>query len=52
MAKPINLIKALVVTAKIRGIKVRILIDFRCLDNFVFPDFVKKTQFYIQVKGY
>jgi hypothetical protein len=43
MAKPINLTKALMVTAKIRDIKIRILIDFRCLGNFVFSDFVKKA---------
>ena len=43
MAKPINLIKALVVATKIRDIKARILIDFGCLNNFVSPDFVKKA---------
>jgi hypothetical protein len=43
MAKFINLIKALVITAKIRDIKARILIDFGCLGNFVFPDFVEKA---------
>jgi hypothetical protein len=43
MAKPINLIKALVITAKIRDIKIKILIDFGCLGNFVFPNFVKKN---------
>jgi hypothetical protein len=43
MAKSINLIKALIITAKIRGIKVRILIDFRYLGNFVFSNFVKKA---------
>jgi hypothetical protein len=43
MAKSTNLIRALVVTAKIRDIRARILIDSGCLDNFVFPDFVKKV---------
>jgi hypothetical protein len=52
MAKPINLIRALVVTAKIRGIRARILIDFGCLGNFVSPNFVKKAQFYTQAKEY
>jgi hypothetical protein len=52
MAKFTNLIRALVITAKIRGIKARILIDFGCLGNFVFPDFVKKARFYTQAKGY
>jgi hypothetical protein len=46
MAKPINLIKALMVTAKIRGTKVRILIDSGYLGNFMSFDFVKKAQFY------
>jgi hypothetical protein len=52
MAKPINPTKALVITAKIRGIRIRILIDFKCLDNFVSPDFVKKAQLYTQIKEY
>jgi hypothetical protein len=52
MAKLTNPIKALVITAKIRDIRARILIDFRYLSNFVFSDFVKKTQFYTQIKGY
>jgi hypothetical protein len=43
MARLINLIRALVVTAKIQGIKVRILIDSGCLNNFVFSNFVKKA---------
>ena len=43
MAKPTNLIKALIVTAKIRDTRVRILINFEYLDNFVSPDFVKKV---------
>ena len=52
MAKLTNLIRALVVTAKIRGTKVRILIDFGCLGNFVFSNFVKKAQLHIQAKEY
>jgi hypothetical protein len=52
MTKPINLIRALVIMAKIRDIKVRILIDFGCLGNFVFSNFIEKAQFYIQVKEY
>jgi hypothetical protein len=52
MARTANLTRALVVTAKIRGIKARILINFGCLGNFVFLDFVKKTQFHTQIKGY
>jgi hypothetical protein len=52
MAKPTNLIKTLVVTAKIRGIKVRILIDSGYLGNFVFPNFVKKAQLHTQAKEY
>jgi hypothetical protein len=47
MAKPINLIKALMVTAKIRDIKARILIDSGYLGNFMSFDFVKKAQFHI-----
>jgi hypothetical protein len=43
MAKPTNLIKTLVITAKIRGIRIRILIDSRYLDNFVSFNFVKKA---------
>jgi hypothetical protein len=43
MAKPINLIRALVITARIRGTRVRILIDFGYLGNFVFSDFVEKA---------
>jgi hypothetical protein len=43
MIRPINLIRALVVTAKIRGTRARILIDSEYLSNFVFPDFVKKV---------
>jgi hypothetical protein len=43
IAKFINLIRALVITAKIRDIKARILIDFGCLGNFVFSNFVEKV---------
>jgi hypothetical protein len=43
MARPTNLTRALVVTAKTRDIKIRILINSGCLGNFVFPDFVKKA---------
>jgi hypothetical protein len=43
IAKPTNLTKTLIITAKIRDIRARILIDFRCLDNFVSPNFVKKA---------
>jgi hypothetical protein len=52
MARLTNLIRALIVTAKIRDTRVRILIDSECLGNFVFPDFVKKVQLHIQAKGY
>jgi hypothetical protein len=52
MAKPINLTRALVITAKIRDIRARILIDFGYLGNFVFFDFVEKAQLHTQVKGY
>jgi hypothetical protein len=52
MTKSINLIKTLIVTAKIRDIRARILINFRCLGNFVFFDFVKKAQLHTQAKGY
>jgi hypothetical protein len=40
------------ITVKIKGKKARILIDSGYLGNFVSPDFVKKAQFYTQVKGY
>jgi hypothetical protein len=40
------------VTAKIRDTKIRILIDSGCLNNFVFPNFVKKTQLHTQAKEY
>jgi hypothetical protein len=52
MAKPTNPIRALIITAKIRGIKTRILIDSGCLDNFMSSNFVKKAQFHIQAKEY
>jgi hypothetical protein len=52
MTKPTNLIKALVITAKIRNIKARILIDSECLGNFMSPDFVEKAQLHTQTKGY
>jgi hypothetical protein len=52
MAKPTNLIKALMVTAKIRGIKIRILIDSGYLGNFVSFNFVKKAQLHTQAKEY
>jgi hypothetical protein len=42
MARPTNLTRALVVTAKIRGTRARILIDSGCLGNFMSSDFVKK----------
>jgi hypothetical protein len=52
MARPTNLIKALVVTAKIRGTRARILINSGCLGNFMSPDFVKKAQLHTQAKRY
>jgi hypothetical protein len=52
MAKSINPIRALVITAKIRGIRVRILIDFKYLGNFVSFNFVEKAQLYTQAKEY
>jgi hypothetical protein len=52
MARPINLTKALVITAKIRGTRARILIDSEYLNNFMSPDFVKKAQLHIQIKKY
>jgi hypothetical protein len=52
MAKSTNPIRALVVTAKIRGTRARILIDSECLSNFVFSDFVEKAQLHTQAKGY
>jgi hypothetical protein len=52
MTKFTNLIRALVITAKIRGTRIRILINFKYLDNFVSSNFVKKAQFHIQIKEY
>jgi hypothetical protein len=52
MAKPTNPIRALVITAKIRDIKARILIDSEYLNNFIFSNFVEKAQFHTQTKGY
>jgi hypothetical protein len=52
MARPANPLKALILNVKIRGVRVRILIDSGCLNNFMSPDFVKKTQLHIQAKGY
>jgi hypothetical protein len=46
MARPTNPTRVLVVTAKIRDTRARILIDSGYLSNFVSPDFVKKTQFH------
>jgi hypothetical protein len=43
MTRPTNPTKILVITAKIRDTRVRILIDFGYLNNFVFFDFVKKV---------
>jgi hypothetical protein len=43
MARPTNPIRALIVTAKIRDTRSRILIDSECLSNFISPDFVKKA---------
>jgi hypothetical protein len=52
MTKPINPTKALVITAKIRDTKAKILIDSKCLSNFVFLNFVEKAQFHTQAKEY
>jgi hypothetical protein len=52
MTRTINLIRALIITAKIRGTRIKILIDFGCLGNFVSPDFVKRAQLYTQAKEY
>jgi hypothetical protein len=43
IARFINLIRALVITAKIRDTRARILINSEYLNNFVFPDFVEKA---------
>ena len=52
MAKPTNPTRALIITAKIRGARVRILINSGCLNNFVSSDFVEKAQFHTQAKEY
>jgi hypothetical protein len=52
MTKFINLIKTLIITAKIRDTRARILIDSECLGNFVSSNFVKKAQLHTQAKGY
>jgi hypothetical protein len=52
MTKLTNPIRALIITAKIRGTRARILIDSGYLDNFISPDFVKKAQFHTQAKKY
>jgi hypothetical protein len=52
MTKPSNLIRALMMTAKIRGTRARILINSGCLGNFMFSDFVEKAQFHTQAKEY
>jgi hypothetical protein len=52
MARPTNLTRALVITAKIRDTRVRILINSGYLSNFVSPDFVKKAQLHTQAKEY
>jgi hypothetical protein len=51
MARPTNLIRTLIITAKIRDTKVRILIDSEYLDNFVSPDFVKKLNSTHKLRG-
>ena len=52
MAKPTNPIRTLIITAKIRDTRAKILIDSGYLGNFVSSDFVKKARFYTQAKGY
>jgi hypothetical protein len=52
MARPINLIRALIITAKIRDTRARILIDSGYLGNFISPNFVKKAQLHTQIKRY
>jgi hypothetical protein len=47
MARTTNLIRALIVTAKIRGIKARVLINSGYLGNFISPDFVEKAKLHI-----
>jgi hypothetical protein len=52
MTRPTNPIRTLVITAKIWGTRIKILIDSECLNNFIFPNFVKKAQFHTQAKKY
>jgi hypothetical protein len=52
MIRPNNLLKTLVLNAKIKDIKARILINSGCLGNFMSPNFVKKARLHIQAKGY
>jgi hypothetical protein len=52
MTRLANPTRVLVITAKIRGAKTRILIDSGYLGNFVSPDFVKKVKLHTQAKGY
>jgi hypothetical protein len=52
MARTTNPIKTLIITAKIRGTKARILIDSGYLNNFISPDFVEKAQLHTQTKEY
>jgi mitochondrial fission protein ELM1 len=43
ITKPTNLTRALMITAKIRGTRAKILINSKCLGNFVSSNFVKKA---------
>jgi hypothetical protein len=43
MASPRNPPKALIIIAKIRGTRARVLINSECLGNFVSLGFVKKA---------
>jgi hypothetical protein len=52
MVRPTNLMRALVIMAKIRGVKIRVLINSGYLGNFVSPDFVEKAQLHTQAKEY
>jgi hypothetical protein len=52
MTRPTNPTRALMVTAKIRDTRTRILIDSEYLGNFISPDFVKKAQLHTQAKEY
>jgi hypothetical protein len=52
MTRPINLTKTLMITAKIRDTRARILINSGYLSNFVFSDFVEKAQLHTQAKKY